>query len=50
MATRIPFFAPGDEVIRSGFHLAETEEEKLAVYRLRYDIYVEEMGRYRAHR
>jgi len=26
--------------------VAETEEEKRAVYRLRYDIYVEEMGRY----
>jgi len=35
-------------MIRRGFHSAETEEEKLAVYRLRYDVYVEEMGRYRA--
>jgi hypothetical protein len=34
-------------MIRSGFHAAETAEEKLAVYRLRYDVYVEEMGRYR---
>jgi hypothetical protein len=34
-------------MIRAGFHAAETEEEKLAVYRLRYDVYVEEMGRYR---
>src|SRR5262245_2669306 len=34
-------------MIRPGFHAAETEEEKFAVYRLRYDIYVEEMGRYR---
>ena len=34
-------------MIRKGFHAAETEEEKLAVYRLRYDVYVEEMGRYR---
>ncbi len=34
-------------MVRTGFHAAETEEEKLAVYRLRYDIYVEEMGRYR---
>ncbi len=33
-------------MIRGGFHAAETEEEKLAVYRLRYDVYVEEMGRY----
>jgi hypothetical protein len=33
-------------VIRSGIQMAETEEEKLAVYRLRYDVYVEEMGRY----
>ncbi|MEX0801098.1 MAG: cyclic nucleotide-binding domain-containing protein [Dehalococcoidia bacterium] len=28
--------------------VAETEEEKRAVYRLRYDVYVEEMGRYRS--
>jgi hypothetical protein len=28
--------------------LAETEEEKRAVYRFRYSIYVEEMGKYRA--
>lgn len=34
-------------MIRKGFHAAETEEEKLAVYRLRYEVYVEEMGRYR---
>jgi cyclic nucleotide-binding protein len=34
-------------MIRRGFYAAETEEEKLAVYRLRYDVYVEEMGRYR---
>jgi hypothetical protein len=33
-------------VIRSGIHLARTDEEKLAVYRFRYDIYVREMGRY----
>jgi hypothetical protein len=33
-------------VVRSGVHLAETEEEKEAVYRFRYDVYVEEMGRY----
>ena len=26
--------------------IAETEEERQAVYRLRYDVYVEEMGRY----
>ena len=31
----------------SGVRLAETEAEKRAVYRLRYDVYVEEMGRYR---
>src|SRR5262245_66044110 len=37
----------GATMIRTGFHAAQTEEEKLAVYRLRYDIYVEEMGRYR---
>jgi hypothetical protein len=34
-------------MIRRGFHAAETEEEKLAVYHLRYDVYVAEMGRYR---
>ncbi len=28
--------------------IAETEEERRAVYRLRYDVYVEEMGRYRS--
>jgi hypothetical protein len=33
-------------MIRSGMRLATTEEEKEAVYRLRYDVYVEEMGRY----
>ena len=27
-------------------HLAATEEEKEAVYRFRYDVYVKEMGRY----
>ena len=31
-----------------GIHLAETEEEKEAVFRFRYDVYVEEMGRYGA--
>lgn len=34
-------------MIRPGIHLAESEEEKHGVFRLRYDIYVEEMGRYR---
>jgi len=33
-------------LIRSGIHSAETEDEKRAVYRFRYDVYVEEMGRY----
>ena len=33
--------------IRSGIHLAKTKEEKHAVYRFRYEVYVEEMGRYR---
>jgi hypothetical protein len=33
--------------VRPGVHLAETGEEKRAVYHLRYDVYVEEMGRYR---
>jgi hypothetical protein len=32
--------------VRDGIQLAETDEEKRAVYRLRYDVYVEEMGRY----
>jgi hypothetical protein len=32
-------------VIQNGFHQAETEEEKNAVYGFRYDIYVREMGR-----
>jgi hypothetical protein len=31
---------------RPGIHLAQSEEERDAVYRFRYDIYVEEMGRY----
>ena len=34
-------------MIQDGAHLAESGEEKEAVYRFRYDIYVEEMGRYR---
>ena len=33
-------------MVRSGIHLAEHEDEKEAVYRFRYDVYVEEMGRY----
>lgn len=33
-------------MIRAGIHLAASEDEKQAVYRFRYDIYVEEMGRY----
>ena len=28
--------------------IAETEEERRAVYRMRYDVYVEEMGRYQS--
>ncbi len=35
-------------MVRSGIHQAETEDEKQAVYRFRYDVYVEEMGRYGA--
>jgi hypothetical protein len=35
-------------MIRPGIHLAQSEEEKRGVFRLRYDIYVEEMGRYRS--
>jgi Cyclic nucleotide-binding domain len=34
-------------MLRPGIHLAESDAEKEAVYRLRYDIYVEEMGRFR---
>jgi len=34
-------------MIRDGVHLAESEDEKAGVYRLRYDVYVKEMGRYR---
>lgn len=34
-------------MVRPGIHLAESDAEKEAVYRLRYDIYVEEMGRFR---
>ncbi len=30
------------------FGIAETQEEREAVFRLRYDVYVEEMGRYQA--
>ena len=35
-------------MIRSGCHRAQTQEEKDAVYRFRYEIYVSEMGRYGA--
>ena len=35
-------------MVRNGLHTAESEEEKEAVYRFRYEVYVEEMGRYRA--
>ncbi len=35
------------EAVQASIHLAETGEEKRAVYRLRYDVNVEEMGRYR---
>jgi hypothetical protein len=34
--------------LKNGIHRAETEEEKRAVYRFRYEVYVEEMGRYRS--
>ena len=34
-------------MVRDGAHLARSDEEKEAVYRFRYDVYVEEMGRYR---
>jgi hypothetical protein len=33
--------------VRDGFHEAESEAERRAVFRFRYDVYVEEMGRYR---
>jgi len=36
-----------EKPVRPGVHLAETDDEKRAVYHLRYDVYVEEMGRYR---
>jgi hypothetical protein len=35
-------------MVRDGIHLAESKAEKEAVYRLRYDIYVQEMGRFGA--
>jgi Cyclic nucleotide-binding domain len=35
-------------MVRPGIHQAESEAEKQAVYRFRYDVYVEEMGRYGA--
>jgi hypothetical protein len=35
-------------MVRPGIHLAESVDEKEAVYRFRYDVYVEEMGRYGA--
>ncbi|MBT3556155.1 MAG: hypothetical protein HN644_11125 [Rhodospirillales bacterium] len=31
-----------------GIYPAVTDDEKRAVYRLRYDVYVEEMGRYQS--
>ena len=34
-------------MIRSGINIAETKDERNAVYRFRYQVYVEEMGRYR---
>ena len=34
--------------MRAGIHIAETKDEKQAVYRFRYQVYVEEMGRYRS--
>ena len=33
-------------MVHSGTHLADNDEEKEAVYRFRYDVYVQEMGRY----
>ncbi len=35
-------------MLKSGVHQAMTDEERHAVYRFRYDVYVEEMGRYRS--
>jgi hypothetical protein len=35
-------------VLKAGIHQAVTDIEKHAVYRFRYDVYVEEMGRYRS--
>ncbi len=34
------------QLLRNGVHWARSEEEKEAVYRFRYEIYVSEMGRY----
>ncbi len=36
-----------ESMVRSGIYLAESDDEKRAVYRFRYDVYVQEMGRYR---
>ena len=35
-------------MVRSGIHKAEKQDGRRAVYRFRYDLYVEEMGRYRS--
>jgi hypothetical protein len=35
-------------MLQSGIRLAQSDEEKRAVYQFRYDVYVEEMGRYRS--
>jgi len=35
-------------MLREGIHRALSDEEKKAVYQFRYDVYVEEMGRYRS--
>ena len=34
--------------MRSGIYLAQTDKERKSIYELRYDIYVEEMKRYRS--
>ena len=42
------FYTGDTSLIREGAHQARTEEEKEAVYRFRYEIYVAEMGRYQS--
>jgi hypothetical protein len=34
--------------MKSGIYFAQTEEQRTSIYTLRYDIYVEEINRYRS--